>query len=739
MNLHASSFRLPAITSAAEIIRVRNLPVRAGAFYPDNLVAQLTALLKTPGGEQTLFDVQARALYDLGMSGETEHGKRPRLFAPIKVAGGKSLISLLAPRMVTGVKRPRLMLPASMVTPTLEKMRVLGKHWRVAKHMKIWSYQKIGRKEGMGVMEFEQPDMLILDEAHFAKNPRAAVTRKLARYFKERPETILVILTGTPMKDSVKNFAHLLQWAHGQHSPLPLNAEALREWAEVLDEGLNPMAQRDPGALLDLYPAPADADPDPVIQARQIFKARLNDTLSVIVADGKDEYGGSLEIEALEYTPNAATEANFKKLRDDMCRPDDWALTEAMQVWAVARMLALGLHYRWWDQKGFSKCLNQMSADESGCAPTRNTQNEKGRLAAPLMRAILNAAGKVTANGIGLERALAVRQNAPYTGYGTDTSLPPNNIRPSGISSTAHATYVEKCQVNPELVARFSRWTTATSPTELEACFAQAAIEASGFWETLLTAFPELSPILQQGVEAAGPPPEWLLKRKLWAAFVRDTLASPRSVAEGWDSELQVVNAVLGGRLEDDFGLLADWQAIRPTFDVNPVPVWHDPTALKVCAYWLADHDRGIVWVDHRFFGKALSDMTGITYYGAKGLDSKGNFVEAHPSGPIIVSRAANSTGRDLQHKWDANLVTAPAPDSDAWEQLIARTHRYGQKADAVTVDVLVGCREHLESIPRALSAADVKKDLLGFQQKLRFADRNWPDLHAPRAGKRWA
>ncbi len=578
------SFNLPPAIKSEDFVRIKNLPVRTGAFYPTDLRAEMTRLLKVPGGEQTLFDVQARALYDLGMSGEMAHGKRPRGFFPIKVAGGKSLISLLAPRMVP-CKRPLLALPAGMVEPTMDKMRTLAKHWNVAKHMPVWSYQMLGRVAGADKLEIYRPDLIIVDEGHWLKNPRAAVTRRFARYMHAHPETIFVTLTGTPMKDSIKNFAHLLAWSHGEHSPVPLHAEAIREWAEALDEGLNPMARRSPGILLDLYPYNApDASEDPIILARQKFRCRLNDTLGVVVADGKDEYGGSLSVSALEYKPNKATDDNFQRLREEMVRPDGWALTEAMQVWAVARMLALGLHYEW---------------DPVG-------------------------------------------------------------------------------------------------------------------------------------------PEEWLLARKVWAAFVRDILKSPRSIAEGWDSELQIANAVGLGHLDDDHALLEDWRRIKPTFTPNPVPVWHDPTALKVCADWLADHDKGICWVEHRHFGKALSAMTGIPYYGAKGLDPKGVFIQAHPKGPVIASIAANSTGRDLQHKWCDNLVTAPPCDSDRWEQLMARTHRFGQPADSVTVDVLMACREHLESIPRALSASDVKKDVLGLNNKIRIADLSWPDTHTPRSGPRW-
>ncbi len=570
-------FSKSPVTSSADYHRVRALPVRdQDTYYPRDLVEKMSAALRVPGSKATLREVQARALYDLA------RGKKG--FYPIRVGGGKTLISFLAPR-VLGSARCLLVLPAALLEKTDREWRKAKEDWQVARHLQFRSYEKLGRVSGATDLDLMKPDLILADEAHRLKNPRAAVTRRFARYMAANPKTRFIPMTGTLMKNSVKDFAHLMAWALGETSVLPTDREELDAWAGALDEGLNPVSRRSPGVLLDLIRIPDDGsdDDDNSRRARKVFFARANATEGVIVADSQDDYQGSLLIEGIEYEPNAATENNFQILRETMCKPDGWALGDAMQVWAEARRLALGVHYAW----------------------------------------------------------------------------------------------------DP-------------------------------------------------------PPPEaWLQARKLWAAFVRDTLKSPRAEHMGWDSELQVTTAVLSGQLEDEYGLLADWQKIKPTFTIDPKPVWHDDTALKFCAQWLSDRPRGICWVEHRFFGAQLAKDTGLPYYGPKGLDPKGNFIE-DASGPIIASVAANSNGRNLQFKWCDNLVTAPAADSERWEQMLARTHRYRQPADSVSVDVLVGCREHLESIPRALASADVKTDLLGFSQKLRLADIAWISGEGKK-GPRWA
>ena len=73
-------------------------------------------------------------------------------------------------------------------------------------------------------------------------------------------------------------------------------------------------------------------------------------------------------------------------------------------------------------------------------------------------------------------------------------------------------------------------------------------------------------------------------------------------------------------------------------------------------------------------------------------------------------------------------------------EQLIGRTHREGQEADQVTVDVLVGCLEHLTSWDKALEGAAAAVELQGQTQKILIADKIFPDDSERKklCGHRW-
>ncbi len=79
--------------------------------------------------------------------------------------------------------------------------------------------------------------MILADEAHRLKNlGGAACARRVARHMSKHPETIFVPMSGTIIRDSVHDFAHLLFWSHKGDAPLPMKSHELDEWASVLDE-----------------------------------------------------------------------------------------------------------------------------------------------------------------------------------------------------------------------------------------------------------------------------------------------------------------------------------------------------------------------------------------------------------------------------------------------------------------------------------------------------------------------
>ena len=228
------------------------------------------------------------------------------------------------------------------------------------------------------------------------------------------------------------------------------------------------------------------------------------------------------------------------------------------------------------------------------------------------------------------------------------------------------------------------------------------------------------------------PRPErsWLDPRKIWCSFVRKKINN----SNRWDSELQVRQEF------PNAPELLDWLAVRDTFTPNTVPVWIDDFLIPVVEKW-AKNNRGIVWVEHRCVGERLEEETGLTYYGRRGMSKQGKPIEDHPPNqPLIASIQSNSEGRNLQ-AWCRNLIVSPPPNGAQWEQLLGRTHRDGQEADEVAVDVLMTCSEHVTAFAQAVKDSEYVQDSTGSPQKLLLADITVLGVEdvMGRQSKRWA
>lgn len=226
-------------------------------------------------------------------------------------------------------------------------------------------------------------------------------------------------------------------------------------------------------------------------------------------------------------------------------------------------------------------------------------------------------------------------------------------------------------------------------------------------------------------------PPEWMRARKLWRCFVRDAIGEDPE-ASIYDSELVVAQAVdrfeagKGGdpMLARGVSLLADWRAIRGTFEPNPVPQWFTSAVLEQIAEHLRSQPPTLVWVEHRCVGERLSALLGVPFFANKGRSADGQQVEAWDRKQhAVLSIAANCTGRNLQ-AWNRNLIVTPMPNGGPWQQLMGRTHRQGQEEDEVFFDVVEACNQNADDLSQARADALYIQTMTGEPQKLVLATK---------------
>jgi hypothetical protein len=333
------------IPETPELKRIINLPRRRWQDDPDleAFADAITEAYRLPGGTMRLRLVQAVALSELhDFDG---------LFAPIRVAGGKTLISYLA-GVVCESKSTLVLVPASLRQKTYAAFAELSKHWLAPTSLTVESYTMVSRETGEAMLNRIAPDLIVADEAHRLKNTRAGVTRKIARYLKANPSTRFCAMSGTMTIRSLREYAHLLRWAIGEKlQPLPRMWGELADWADCLDVKVQDGKRMPPGALLQLC---SDSElveangVDPTSRARRAYRRRLVETPG-IVATEENELGTSLQIVALDATEAVGDDVAeaYRRVRETWELPDGHDLCEAIEVWRHLREVALGFWYRW--------------------------------------------------------------------------------------------------------------------------------------------------------------------------------------------------------------------------------------------------------------------------------------------------------------------------------------------------------------------------------------------------------
>ncbi len=325
---------IPQVPVSKEFQRIDSLPRRV--YTSEELIeitARMTEALRTVIGSQKLLPAQAIALLELGMYG--------RLLAPLRPGAGKSLICFCAP-YVLDRKRAVLLLPGKHVEPKRRELITYGKDWKVAWWLRLLSYQSLSRISHEDFLLEYKPTLILADEAHKLKNPKAGVTKRLIYYLDtvgKEVGCIFVPLSGTFTDRSPGDWAHLAKMALGDQSPLPATYKDLQIWIQALGEKLQGPRAR-PGALLK-WSENRSADLEAV---RKGFGRRVRETPSVVATESPLP-SISLIVERVELDSDPAIEEAFKRLKDSWETLDGWPLTQGLQVWQTAKQYKHGFYY----------------------------------------------------------------------------------------------------------------------------------------------------------------------------------------------------------------------------------------------------------------------------------------------------------------------------------------------------------------------------------------------------------
>ena len=204
----------------------------------------------------------------------------------------------------------------------------------------------------------------------------------------------------------------------------------------------------------------------------------------------------------------------------------------------------------------------------------------------------------------------------------------------------------------------------------------------------------------------------WLDAQRAWNRGVRGELEYRR--ASGYDSALLVRRAVESDPRHPLHPVLAAWQkeqARRPQAPPQE-PVWLDDAPLRAALEgW-----KGSIW----YSSPAVAD-----WLEAEGYEVwRPGTAPTAPKETAAFSIRSHGTGIDgLQYIYSRMLVLEDAEGAVAWEQLLGRLHRQGQKADVVVCCVVAHTEALTKALENAKKKAAVEQKVTGAAQKLLTAD----------------
>lgn len=315
------------VRESSELTRILHLPKRDPREIGAAIAEPLTALLRKPGGQMSLWPMQALALAEA-----SDFGGAVVLLA---VGKGKTLVTYLLPRLMARYgHRPVLLVRAALLQKTLKDFASLEKHWITDPYTSILTYEAVSRDPEL--LNATAPDLIIADEAHKLKNPKAAVTRRVYRYLKNHNGVGFVALSGTLAQRSFTDYHHLQQWAlPSDLQPLPRDYNQITAWSEALDSKLP--ERRGLGAL--------SVFGETVETARKSYGKLLEQTPGVIL-DTQNDVRASLQITFVAHRDSEIDNA-IARMRKAWATPSGVEFVEAVDLWRHARTLANGFYYEW--------------------------------------------------------------------------------------------------------------------------------------------------------------------------------------------------------------------------------------------------------------------------------------------------------------------------------------------------------------------------------------------------------
>lgn len=339
-----------SVQNTVELQRILSLPrrtftkadaERAAALYTRRLALRSSA--------------QARPAQGISLA---EFDATGGLWASLPVGQGKTLLCeaipvLVAERLGRPV-RSVLIAPAGLEDKTLADRRALMRDWKIASPPpRFLSKEGLAREANAYLLEEIDPEVILIDESDEQANASASTPRRLTRFIEEKrsrgraaglpwPHGVWVAaLTGTPTRNSIMGYWHIIRWCLGDDlAPVPRSKAEAETWAAALDNGSYRQGWRP-------TPGPLGANVD---EARQRYLDRLSQTRGVVLWDEDSAAEIPLSVEIILAPECKALDRHFHVLRTKWESPSGEQITDGLSLHRIEGHAGLGLH-TWFDPK----------------------------------------------------------------------------------------------------------------------------------------------------------------------------------------------------------------------------------------------------------------------------------------------------------------------------------------------------------------------------------------------------
>lgn len=222
------------------------------------------------------------------------------------------------------------------------------------------------------------------------------------------------------------------------------------------------------------------------------------------------------------------------------------------------------------------------------------------------------------------------------------------------------------------------------------------------------------------------PPEEWRAAYRARTAYCNHIIGHTRARYHG---ELRKGNhnavhpcdtpdAVEAHPVHGKHPAIIEWQRIRSTFEPKTRPTWVSASVIHSAAKYARDNNA-LIWYEFEEVGRAIAAAVGCEMYGPGGTNTRGAHIR-NDAGKrsVALSIDANLEGRNLQDRWCDNYIIGAPQSARELEQLLGRTHRFGQPKP-VHATLLVTSGLSIEAWRSALREANFVRETQAQEQKI--------------------